>query len=175
MFLSDGIELSTGERLEVFSNGSLIIKSVANADAGGYTCTATNRRGLSSARTAIVKVIGKCRILRGVLITIDYQISVPPKLQNFGNSHQTLQVDQKITMLCSITEGDEPITLSWQKDGVLLLESGSEGIVITKMDHLSILRINSLEAHHMGNYSCHASNQAGSTVIYSFLQVKGMC
>ena len=53
------MELSTGERLEVFSNGSLIINSVTSLDGGGYTCTATNRRGLSSARTAIVKVIGK--------------------------------------------------------------------------------------------------------------------
>lgn len=96
-------------------------------------------------------------------------------MQSPGNSHQTLQVDQRVSILCSIIDGDEPITLFWQKDGVLLLESESEGIIINKVDHDSILRINNLEAHHMGNYSCHASNQAGSAVIFSFLQVKGMC
>ena len=96
-------------------------------------------------------------------------------MQSPGNSHQTLQVDQRVSILCSIIDGDEPITLFWQKDGVLLLESESEGIIINKEDHDSILRIYNLEAQHMGNYSCHASNQAGSTVIFAFLRVKGMC
>ena len=47
------------ERLEVFTNGSFVIKSVTGSDDGGYTCTASNRRGLTSSRTANVKVIGE--------------------------------------------------------------------------------------------------------------------
>ena len=43
----------------MFTNGSLVISSVASSDAGAYTCTATNRRGLSSARLARLKVIGR--------------------------------------------------------------------------------------------------------------------
>ena len=43
----------------MFSNGSLVINSVVESEEGRYTCTATNRRGLSSASTAIVRVIGR--------------------------------------------------------------------------------------------------------------------
>ena len=52
-------ELRSSERLAVFSNGSLVISSVTSSDDGAYTCTATNRRGLSSARLARIKVIGR--------------------------------------------------------------------------------------------------------------------
>ena len=41
------------------------------------------------------------------------QTDVDWTLQSPGNSHQTLQVDQRVSILCSII--DEPITLFWQK------------------------------------------------------------
>ena len=53
--------LASEERLSAYSNGSLVIDSVTSGDDGSYTCTATSRRGLSSARTAYVKVIGRCQ------------------------------------------------------------------------------------------------------------------
>ena len=53
------------------------------------------------------------------------QTDVDWTLQSPGNSHQTLQVDQRVSILSSIIDGDESITLIWQKDGVLLLESES--------------------------------------------------
>ena len=43
----------------MFTNGSLVISSVVSSDQGRYTCTATNRRGLSSASTANIRVIGR--------------------------------------------------------------------------------------------------------------------
>ena len=57
--ISGGKVLVSTERLEVFTNGSFVIKSVTGSDDGGYTCTASNRRGLTSSRTANVKVIGE--------------------------------------------------------------------------------------------------------------------
>ena len=105
----------------------------------------------------------------------DQIFSVPPRLQNPGYSQQTLQVDQRFSLFCSIVDGDEPIVLSWRKDGELLIESETEllGMSISRVEHDSILRFSSLEAHHMGNYSCHARNAAGHAVKYSYLQVKG--
>ena len=102
-----------------------------------------------------------------------YIFSVPPRLQNPGYSHQTLRVDQRFSLFCSIVDGDEPITLTWYKDGNLLVESAADGVSISKVEHDSILRFTSLEAQHMGNYSCHASNEAGQAVKYSYIQVKG--
>ena len=78
-------------------------------------------------------------------------------------------------MFCSIIDGDEPITLTWQKDGELLEESEADGLSISRVEHDSILRFASLEAQHMGNYSCRASNEAGAAVKFSFIQVKGTC
>ena len=76
-------------------------------------------------------------------------------------------------MFCSIIDGDEPISLAWHKDGDLLVESEADGVSISKVEHDSILRFSSLEAHHMGNYSCHVSNEAGDAVKYCYIQVKG--
>ena len=78
-------------------------------------------------------------------------------------------------MFCSIIDGDEPITLTWHKDGELLEESEADGLSISRVEHDSILRFASLEAQHMGNYSCRASNEAGAAVKFSFIQVKGTC
>ena len=46
-------------RYNIKENGSLVINSVAGSDGGRYTCTATNRRGLSSSSTATIRVIGR--------------------------------------------------------------------------------------------------------------------
>jgi len=54
----EGGDLSASGRVAVFPNGSMVVHSVTAGDGGHYTCTATNRRGLSSSRTALVKVIG---------------------------------------------------------------------------------------------------------------------
>ena len=62
VLFSAGKVLVSSERLEVFTNGSFVIKSVTGGDDGGYTCTASNRRGLTSSRTANVKVIGRFHI-----------------------------------------------------------------------------------------------------------------
>ena len=78
-------------------------------------------------------------------------------------------------MFCSIIDGDEPITLTWHKDGEPLVESETDGLSVSRVEHDSILRFASLEAHHMGNYSCRASNEAGEAVKFSHIQVKGTC
>ena len=52
-------ELISGERIDVYNNGSLVIGHVSRSDDGSYTCTATSRRGLSASRSANVKVIGR--------------------------------------------------------------------------------------------------------------------
>ena len=101
-------------------------------------------------------------------------ISVPPKLQSPGNPHQALTMDQRVSIFCSIVDGDEPVTMTWQKDGIPLEIAEQENIVITSGEHDSILRINKLDAHHMGNYSCKAKNMAGTAVIFTFFEVKGM-
>ena len=146
------------------------------------SCFFVNRRGLSSSRTASVKVIGMdflILILSLILISITCPLShcppsAPPSLQSPGLPSQSLKQDQRLSILCSITAGDEPIVMSWQKDGQPIEGGQGSGVEITQIEHDSILRISRLEGRHMGNYSCRADNQAGTAVVHSFIQVKGM-
>jgi hypothetical protein len=87
---------------------------------------------------------------------------------------QSLQQGQRLSVFCSVTAGDQPILMSWQKDGEPLESDPASGVEITQIEHDSILRIARLEGSHMGNYSCRADNQAGTAVVYSFIQVMGM-
>ena len=64
--------------------------------------------------------------------------------------------------------------MSWQKDGEPILAGQDSGVEITMIEHDSILRISRLQGRHMGNYSCRADNEAGTAVVHSFIQVKGM-
>jgi hypothetical protein len=98
-------------------------------------------------------------------------LAVPPKLQKPGNSHQTLTVDQRVSLLCSVVEGDEPVSMLWLKEGEPL--AASLGTEVNQVGHDSILRVNRLAAEHMGNYSCQAANSAGTAAIFFFVQVKG--
>jgi Immunoglobulin domain len=102
---------------------------------------------------------------------IDWLIAVPPKLQKPGNAQQTLTVGQRVSLLCSVVEGDEPIVMLWHKDDAQL--PASLGTEVNQVGHDSILRINRLTAEHMGNYSCRAANFAGSAAVFFFVQVKG--
>lgn len=141
-----------------------------------------NRRGLSSSRTAYVKVIGMDFLLI-IHLLIHNHLSptrshappaAPPSLQSPGLPSQSLKQDQRLSILCSITAGDEPIVMSWQKDGEPILAGQDSGVEITMIEHDSILRISRLQGRHMGNYSCRADNEAGTAVVHSFIQVKGM-
>ena len=81
-----------------------------------------------------------------------------------------------MSLFCSIIDGDQPILISWQKDGREITGAASKGIDITHgapPHHDSILRINKLKSQHKGNYSCLAANPAGSTSINYILQVEG--
>ena len=129
-----------------------------------------------------MKVIGMdflILILSLILISITCPLShcppsAPPSLQSPGLPSQSLKQDQRLSILCSITAGDEPIVMAWQKDGQPIEGGQGSGVEITQIEHDSILRISRLEGRHMGNYSCRADNQAGTAVVHSFIQVKGM-
>ena len=82
-------------------------------------------------------------------------------------------------MLCSVTDGDLPIHLSWYRDDRLLM-SGSDGsaangdVSIMEIgDYESVLRIDDLRPEHNANYTCVAENFAGKAQHSLTLKVKG--
>ena len=84
-------------------------------------------------------------------------------------------------MTCTIAKGDSPIDIFWQKDGTTIssqtasVKEGGGGStkVIAFDDFNSMLTIEDLDVHHMGNYSCLASNAAGTAIHYQMIHVNG--
>ena len=80
-------------------------------------------------------------------------------------------------MLCSVTDGDLPLTLKWYRHDQLLVpksNSAGGGISITEIgSYESVLRIDDLRPEHNANFTCVAENFAGSATHSQTLRVKG--
>ncbi|XP_025829144.1 Down syndrome cell adhesion molecule-like protein Dscam2 isoform X2 [Agrilus planipennis] len=137
-----GRELPDDLRQKVLEDGTLVISPVEKkADSGVYTCWARNKQGHSARRSGEVTVI------------------VPPKVSPFY-AEETLHVGDRASLTCTVTKGDQPLTISWHKDHRVL--DPSQMVVIKQVDQFtSILAIESLTPEHNGNYSCVVRNQAG--------------
>ena len=98
-------------------------------------------------------------------------VSVPPAIQQAGAEHRSLQLGQRTSLLCSVIEGDEPISLAWFKDGANV--TSALGATVNYVGHDSILSINALAEHHIGNYTCRAVNVAGTAAISFYITVNG--
>ncbi|GBM32865.1 Down syndrome cell adhesion molecule-like protein Dscam2 [Araneus ventricosus] len=142
----DGLRLPNNHRQKVFPNGTLIVRNVEKtSDSGPYKCSASNADGITAENSLFIKVI------------------VKPLIEPF-TFPKSLQTGQRFSVLCTITEGDPPIQIQWIKDGVQsLLSSSQDGVrsvVVTPFS--TTLVFESLAPEHRGNYTCVASNAAGT-------------
>ena len=67
--------------------------------------------------------------------------------------------------------GDQPVFITWQKDGRPIPASLS--VTIDNIDFTSSLRISNLSLLHNGNYTCVARNEAAAVEHQSQLIVRG--
>lgn len=77
--------------------------------------------------------------------------------------NQNVQENQRHSVLCTISSGDLPVTISWLKDGQLLTPNILQiKKIIVKPDlDQSTLKFNAVRLDHAGNYTCVAKNRAG--------------
>lgn len=73
---------------------------------------------------------------------------------------------------CFVQEGDQPLTLTWRKDG-RPLDPRLEVRVSTIDPYTSILVIDRAAAAHTGNYSCVVANAARTATTSARLTVSG--
>ena len=74
-----------------------------------------------------------------------------------------LREGMRAAITCQIIEGDLPIVFRWERDGKLLSDNAGLGTIIRKIDDFSsALVIDQITATHSGNYTCIASNVAGT-------------
>lgn len=96
---------------------------------------------------------------------------------NFGE--EELNIDDSISVTCSITKGDTPLKIWWNfhEEGVETFPynlTSNDGIIITQSNQkVSMLSIEALKGRHRGNYTCYARNRAGITSHSSYLAING--
>lgn len=97
--------------------------------------------------------------------------SVPPKIAPFTFGDEPANFGESSSITCNVIVGDYPIGIEWRLNGEPLDEAL---ISIGKMGkRLSLLNIDSVSGYHAGNYTCIASNLAGSVEHSSRLIVNG--
>lgn len=81
---------------------------------------------------------------------------------------------EQISATCSVLKGDNPIEIQWSLNNRIINENDNPDIMITKSGRkVSLLVIDSVKAHHAGEYTCIASNLAGSSSHSALLSVNG--
>ncbi|XP_040165891.1 Down syndrome cell adhesion molecule-like protein Dscam2 isoform X40 [Anopheles arabiensis] len=149
----DNRQLPINRKQKVFPNGTLIIENVErNSDQATYTCVAKNSEGYTA---------------RG---TLEVQVMVTPLILPFEFGEEAFDTGSTASVSCIITKGDVPIDIGWSFNGRRL--AANDAIMITNGGpRVSILSIDAVDSRHAGNYTCHASNRAGSTKHTAELQV----
>ncbi|KAG8244653.1 hypothetical protein J6590_017598 [Homalodisca vitripennis] len=75
---------------------------------------------------------------------------------------EEIMAGESIQLTCHISKGDRPLQIRWNFHGEEL--SSHLGITTTKVgDRTSMLNISPTMAAHSGNYTCTATNRAGSS------------
>ncbi|XP_055593974.1 cell adhesion molecule Dscam2 isoform X23 [Uranotaenia lowii] len=139
----DNRQLPINRKQKVFPNGTLIIENVErNSDQATYTCVAKNSEGYTA---------------RG---TLEVAVMVPPKILPFSFGEESMNSGESASVQCNVPAGDFPLQIRWYINDLLILDPT---ITVTNIGkRLKVLSIDAVQGRHAGNYTCEATNQAGS-------------
>ena len=96
--------------------------------------------------------------------------TVPPHLGPLVFPKAT-RAGMRAQSTCFVQEGDQPITIHWEKDGRRISPSASL-LVAQINDFTSMITITNANAGHSGNYTCVASNTASTVQTSASLAIK---
>jgi len=155
----DNWKIPFNHRQKAFPNGTLQVYQVErDQDSGQYTCFAKGKQGSVAKNSLFVSVL------------------VRPVIDEFVFP-KSLHEGQRYNVLCTVIKGDAPLEIQWLKDGLLLptnLKSTSlKGVSSTQVTEFStMLNFASLLSEHRGNWTCKASNSAGSTSYTAKMEIQ---
>uniref|UniRef100_A0A8C7X880 Cell adhesion molecule DSCAM n=1 Tax=Oryzias sinensis TaxID=183150 RepID=A0A8C7X880_9TELE len=143
--------LPYNHRQRAFENGTLKLFDVQkDVDEGEYTCNVLVQPQLSTHQSVYITV------------------KVPPTIHPF--EFPRFSIGQRVFIPCVVMSGDQPVFITWQKDGRPI--PASLGVTIDNIDFTSSLRVSNLTLMHNGNYTCIARNQAAAVEHQSELIVR---
>lgn len=135
-------------------NGDLHILDLRPEDAGNYTCIATNKYGQTTSSVSV-------------------QVRVPPYVSMVPD---VTPLQQNIFFNCQAS-GDDPLTVSWQKDGLPLDMASGRYIALPSSEGSHRLLVTSATDADVGVYSCVVNNPHGTvreqTLVYKDIGVVG--
>ena len=95
-----------------------------------------------------------------------------PTIMPLTFGRDILNEGQFAQVVCIVTEGDEPLKLSWSLQGETV--SSEAGLSTTSLGtRTSMLTIRSVGYRHSGQYICNAKNSAGTESFSTELKVNG--
>lgn len=105
-----------------------------------------------------------------------YFITAAPRIALVSTSEAGVEAEDRVTLTCTVSKGDSPLSIVWYRDGVPLPSHGSrsDDITIVSLNaYNSVLGIERVGPRHGGRYSCRAANAAGTDVLTYSLSVNG--
>lgn len=98
--------------------------------------------------------------------------TVPPQINAFEFGEEPFNAGEGVDAQCSISKGDYPVNITWLLNGNRVPEG--RGIAIVRVNRrMSTLSVDSVQAIHAGNYTCVATNRAGTVMHTAYLAVNG--
>ena len=96
----------------------------------------------------------------------------PPKIVPFSFGSTVVDSGEFAQLTCVVSKGDMPITITWSLKGQDL-NSGPSITTTMVGTRTSMLIISDVDYTHIGEYTCRATNPAGSVTHAAKLNVNG--
>lgn len=96
-----------------------------------------------------------------------------PQIVPFEFGEEKTNTDDMVSATCTVHKGDFPIDIYWTLNNITV--DKIHGITIMRTNkRISQLSIDSVQADHAGEYTCHAKNSAGISSHSTVLHVNGI-
>lgn len=92
----------------------------------------------------------------------------------FTFGEESINAGEMASAQCAVGKGDLPLEISWMFDGQPIEFDYSDTIKIDSGKRHKLLTIESVSARHAGEYTCIASNLAGSVSRSANLVINGI-
>lgn len=172
-WLHNNETLSNGEGISITQVNkklsTLSIDSVHALNIGEFTCVASNKAGAST-YSSYLHVNGIYISFCSILVLL-----VLPQIHPFDFGEEQINSGESVSLTCSISKGDLPVQISWLYNNRTIDEFENSGILARQASKkISNLEIDSVQANHIGEYTCTATNKAGTTTYSAYLHVNGL-